>query len=259
MCEIFFMVSAKNEKLSKEHITKFLNACLPASSSNNDGWGAFWERSDYHGSIKSPSTFRESDIPKILERYRGSRFFALHLRKATSEICYKNTHPFNIGEFRGCHNGVVRVPEHNGESDSADMFQLISKKEGTITDKIASAMPQISGTYSVFLHSFKDNKLYYYRNTPSFGFMLDKTNGLIYGATQIDRLKVLVPKVFGIFSESIIAKPREKVVYAIDLNTGNFTEETVITEEVHYHINMKNDWHTRVYGGSKYDSDCGGV
>lgn len=223
MCEIFFMVSASNQKLTKTQITSFLRACLPASNSNNDGWGAFWERPDYHGVVKSPYQFKEADIPVILNRYRGSRFFALHLRNATSEVCYNNTHPFKVNDIRGCHNGVVIVNGVTGGCDSLNMLELIGKQTGLVKDKIAKAMTEVSGSYSVLIHAINEGKLYYYRNSPCFGFMLDKNNKLIYGATKIERLEVLVPKLFGMFSDSLIAKPVEDKVYSIDLNTGVFS------------------------------------
>lgn len=222
MCEIFVLINTKNEKLNKEQVSRFLEACLPAAQENNDGWGAFWEKPDFHGMVKSPEQFTSKDIIKILERYRGSRFIALHLRKATSNVCYTNTHPFHINGFRGCHNGVVKVEGMSNDCDSLNMFEYINNQPGEISDRILKGMSKVSGTYSVLIHDINKDRLFYYRNTPCFDFMLDKANGLVYGATRIGRLKPLIPQLHGMFSDCLYSEPHERTLYEITLGTGDF-------------------------------------
>ena len=276
MCEIFVVLSTNNQKLPKSTIEGLLKSALASSPSNPDGWGAFWERSDSHGFRKSDKAFRDTDIPKILQSYRGSRFFAFHTRHATSKVCYENSHPFTLSTFRGCHNGVLHDNNyHNNGSDSLDMMKTIQSSPGeTLDKKILSAMSSVEGTYSVLLHAFNENKLYYFRNTPQFTFLLDKTNHLIYGATKIERIYNLIPKLHGFFSEHIKRDPHEDSVYSIDLSNGYFQYEGTIhykpkpysppTSETQPSTPSNNPqplsgwgykkaWQEKVYGGKRGD------
>jgi len=229
MCEIFWAVKP-NGTLSLVELKKFLNACLPAADDNDDGWGAMWES----GFVKRPVKFEDKDIDYVLYRYRKSRFFLFHLRRATSDVNYENTHPFTVGNFRGVHNGVVTV---EGYKEGVDSLELLHKIRDTQSDtfggKIISALSKgITGTYSVVIHSFSNQKLYYFRNRPNFGFMLvPQPYPMIYGATDISRLESLSELSFGIFPDVRLAVPQPKKVYEIDLNTGMFTIVGEITEE----------------------------
>lgn len=232
MCEIFFMVSTTGQNITASKVKQFLYTCLPSGNNNPDGWGAFWERSDKHGFVKGEEKFTQKHITRIMKHYRCSRFFVFHVRYATSKVCYENSHPFTTTDIRGCHNGVVRVPEQNGESDSFGMIQHIQNAHGsTVGEKICNGMPDVTGSYSVLLHALKESKLYYFRNSPSFGFMLDSQKGMIYGATHIEKLESLAPLVHGIFPNAIFARPDAKRVYSIDLSNGNFSEVCRIKEQ----------------------------
>ena len=265
MCEIFVMIGTEGRKLEKEEVKEFLYHCLKSADANPDGWGAMWER-EQNGFMKSPEKFVEEDIEKILIRYRGSRFFAFHTRLATSPVNYWNAHPFTLNGFRGVHNGVVQVPGYHESVDSLSMFKKIEDNEGeTLKDKVAGAMSNVTGTYSVLLHSFNEDKLIYYRNSPNFDFMLSKSRKAIYGATRIHRLETLANLEFGFFPRIIEARPESKGIYEIDLNTGFFRKAGVIKENSR--IVYRNSpqgmhtkgWQARVYGGQKpYDSDKGG-
>jgi hypothetical protein len=225
------MVATDGRRIMPTEIKRFLKECLPAANRNDDGWGAFWERPGSKGFVKSPDKFTEADIDKILKRYRGSRFFAFHLRLATSDVNYKNTHPFTMETFRGVHNGVVQVPDFKLGVDSLELLTKIESTDGeTLGKSIEKAMGNgVSGTYSVLLHSFKEECLYYFRNSPSFGLMLVKDDKLIYGATNIDRLNALAKPLFGIFPDAIKTEPTKDNIYKIDLHNGNFTRIGKIT------------------------------
>lgn len=229
MCEIFFVVKPGGT-LSTRELRKFLEACYPAYVYNDDGWGAMWES----GFVKSPETFVQGDIESIISRYRKSRFFAFHVRKATSPVNYRNTHPFTVDDFRGIHNGVVDVKGYNEGVDSLELFHKIRDTPGNgLPAKIAGALKRgVSGTYSVLIHSFSAQKLYYFKNHPSFGFMLSETpEPMVYGATQISRLEGLAPLSFGVFASLKTATPQPSEIYEIDLNTAFIKPVGTIKEE----------------------------
>lgn len=263
MCEIFLIVKPDNKTITKKEIGRFLKACLPASYTNSDGWGAVWE----NGFIKSPKQFKGEDIKDILKGYKPSRFFSLHLRLATSKVNYDNTHPFKLQNFIGVHNGVVHVDGYNTGVDSHDMFKMIQDAEGkNLGQKIINGMRKVTGSYSCLLYDYKGKKLYYYRNNRDFDFMLSKKDNMIYGATNIDRLRyIFSDKTFGYFETSIIDRPRSEVVYQIDLETGNFKRVGEIDTDIPV-VKMKSsddrasNWQSRVYGGYRfgYDNDSYG-
>jgi len=251
MCEIFVMIGTEGRKLSRAEIREFLQYCLPAADANPDGWGAMWERNK-NGFIKSPDKFKEEDIERILKRYRGSRFFVFHVRLATSPVNYWNSHPFTMKDFRGVHNGVVHVPDYTADVDSLEMFNKIEDAPGeTLGEKVIEGMSGVTGSYSVLLYSFDEGKLVYYRNSPSFDFMLSKSRKAIFGATRIERLKSLANLEYGIFPQIVTAQPKRNMVYEIDLNTGYFTIAGEIkdnTRVIYSGMNTRS-WQSRVYGG----------
>ena len=247
-------------KITENEVKKFLHECWPSADSNPDGWGAMWEA----GYVKSPDTFKISDTNKILEKYKTSRFFGFHVRRATSPVNYENAHPFDMKEFRGVHNGVVRVPDYKLGVDSLEMFQKIKDTTGAeFKDRIIKGMKRISGTYSVLIHS--GDKLYYYRNSPSFGFMLAKhrNKNMIYGATDISRLERLAQLEYGMFPICKTATPQSGKLYSIDLNSGKFVVEGEIKDEpIVYYSYKGNKQKTIDYdnlaprrGWQGYDSD----
>ena len=223
MCEIFFVFG--KEELDKKFIRDFLETIIEsgAPQSNPHGYGAMWET----GSTKEPVMFQKHHISKVLKRYQPSKFFAFHVRYATSTVCYENTHPFTfkIGRevvLRGIHNGVISNMGNYKVADSYVLFKRITEKlkeHGDIVEAIQQVMKKANGTYSVVLHSIQDGKLYYFRNTPSFNMI--KYGNLVFGATRISRLFPLFHfvKERDIFPPFYYHKPIPCKIYELDLDS----------------------------------------
>lgn len=221
MCEIFFVFS--KDKLDKRFIRVFLETIVESGAphSNPHGYGAMWEG----GSTKSPVMFQRHHIKRVLKRYKPSRFFAFHVRYATSTICYENTHPFTFKSgkqviLRGIHNGVISNMGNPRVADSYELFKAISdhfKETGDILESIQKVMKKANGTYSILIHSVTDNKLYYFRNSPSFNMI--KYGNMVFGATHISRLFPLFHfvKERDIFPPFSYHKPIPRKVYELDL------------------------------------------
>lgn len=231
MCEILMMYKINGEMISKKEVKRFLYKCIKSGDSNPDGYGVVWES----GIFKEPVQFKEEHIQKIMQKYKGdSRFFILHVRYATSPINLENTHPFDMDSFIGVHNGVVHVDGINTGVDSHDMFTAIQRDGSkTLKEKIIGAMTKISGTYSVMIYNRDNESLYYYRNTPSFDFLFSKKDGIVYGATNIERLYGLCEKLLGFFETTYESRPIKNVLYRIDLKSGWFNREGTVSEKAY--------------------------
>lgn len=111
MCELMGM-SFNNEIHAKFSFREFVNR----GSKNPDGWGmAFYPGKSYAAQvIKEPLLARSSSLAGFIKDYHKIRssIYLSHVRHATSEVNYANTHPF-VRVFRGreyvfAHNGDLR-------------------------------------------------------------------------------------------------------------------------------------------------------
>jgi len=229
MCEILVMIKTKNEKISKDELRPFLMRCIQAGAKNKDGYGVMCET----WFLRSINQFDKAQMEHVLKEYAGdSRFFAVHVRFATCEIKKEFTHPFVNGRFMLMHNGVVDVDKHKSGSDSLDLFNAIDDAfKSDYAQAIKTVTANMSGSYSVLSFVMSDDALYYFRNSPDFDFMFLRDKGIIYGATDIDRLKPLQTKLLNFFETALESRPLRNVVYKIDLKSGRFSRVVTVTEK----------------------------
>ena len=259
MCEIFVMFKANNTNIQKNELERFLKRAVTSGARNSDGYGVLCEK--YH--MRDPEQFNFNHVKEIIKDYNNdSRFFAVHTRLATCEKKIEFNHPFKMDKFLGIHNGVVSVDGQNSGSDSLDLFTEIndySKNEKYLYNAIVKAMHNVSGSYSVLIYAFKEHKLYYYRNSPSFDFMYIPKSKIVYGATDIDRLKCLDYRALGFFETAYFSRPLQKKLYCIDLKTGRFNRIATITEKERtyvYKASDNNDKQSRFSGWGYGRDNC---
>lgn len=232
MCEILLMLKTDNTLIKKSELERFLYRCVIASNSNRDGYGAMCE----NWFMRSVAKMETHDVKNILNQYEeDSRFFAVHVRFATCEKKEEFTHPFANKRFMLVHNGVVNVDNEKSGSDSLDFFNALDKEyETDFVKAIKETTKKTSGSFSVLTYVYSENALYYFRNSPIFDFMLCENENVIYGATDIDRLKPLQKKLFGFFETAHESRPLRETIYKIDLASAKFercgnTEDKPIT------------------------------
>lgn len=108
---------------------------------NPDGWGlGFYPDGRAGQIIKEPIEAPKSSLAGFISKYPlKSKIFICHVRKATSAVAYRNTHPFlrelNGREYMFAHNGVLRQTyilkgrfTPVGETDSELAFCYIMNK-----------------------------------------------------------------------------------------------------------------------------------
>jgi len=221
MCEILTIIKTNNKPITQAELAPFLERCIKAGARNKDGWGAFCE----NWYMRSAEQFSNLDARHLLKEYKNdSRFFAVHVRLATCEVKKEFSHPFVNNRLMFCHNGVINIDSENTGSDSLDLFKALNKKHKNknLTEAIRAVTKTATGTYSVLIYSISEEALYYFRNNPSFDFMLCEDKNIIYGATDIDRLKPLQTRKLGFFETALESRPLKNMIYKINLKNGRF-------------------------------------
>ncbi len=260
------MLKPNGNKITKKELSRFLYASLPSGKRNNDGYGAFWE----HDTYKNTNEFKDEDVKKLLKLYKGnSRYYVFHTRLATSPVNMDNTHPFKLNGFIGVHNGVVTVPKYDLGVDSLNMFKAIEETDGKyFSNKIKNVMKNVTGSYSVLIYHKNNDCFYYYRNNPKFNFMLNAEENIIYGATDIDRLRSLRERRYNYFEVNNEETPLPNMIYCINVKTGRFShlgrfKNAVERTRYRWEVNDSKtggDVQTNFYGHQpyRYDSDSYG-
>lgn len=215
------MIKTDNKPITHKELERFLNRCIDAGVSCRDGWGVMCEK----WSMKNTTQFNKHDVKHIIKNYDGdSRFFCCHVRYATCEIKKEYTHPFHNERFMLVHNGVLEVDNEKSGSDSLDLFNAVHKAFKTDYAKaLRDAIKTASGSFSVLSYVYDVNALYYVRNSPAFDFLLCEKENVIYGATDIDRLKPLQKKIFGFFETALESRPLKNMIYKINLSDARFS------------------------------------
>lgn len=259
MCEILVMIKTDNTMIKQKELERFLYRCLVASENNRDGYGVMCEK----WYMRSVSKMGKNDVKNILKNYENdSRFFAVHVRFATCEKKEEFTHPFVNKRFMIMHNGVVKVDNETSGSDSLDLFNALDKAfTGDYVQAIKSATKKTSGSLSVLSYVFDENALYYFRNSPLFDFILCREDNIIYGATDIDRLKPLQKKLFGFFETAHESRPSRDAIYKISLEGAVFQRCGKIEEKpISFKTLCQSDLiGNKTSGKPFYDSDTYGI
>jgi predicted glutamine amidotransferase len=103
-------------------------------------------------------------------------YFLCHVQAPTSsvrEFHYETSHPFRLGNFQICHNGVLtndkllksQTTEYYNEVDSSVIPALLVEEEKLSGSKyereiISSVLSRLEGTYSLWIYNSKSNSVY---------------------------------------------------------------------------------------------------
>lgn len=230
MCEIFFAMKMGEGVVGKDVLEWIAAEALISAGPNKDGFGAFNEKREV---FKSHKQFKDKFARHFVEHYKDSKMVVLHLRIAThGTVCFKNTHPFKVGNSLLVHNGIASFdPTCIGAddkkldiTDSQKILEIISSAEGgNYIEKIQNGMKKIRGSVSCFLYG-EDNIIYYFRETSRFTFALMPERSVILGATDGSALKrMFIENKFGFttkIEKMLYREPKERTVYSISPKDG---------------------------------------
>lgn len=246
MCQIQFIKHLDNKKISDKDIENMYRLMTLGSQRNNDASGFFTEKYMFKqggrfnareidekqlrkgkfivGHNRFSTSFYEGDkgvptipyfnpymsyMPIVPLREKSTRQSNTKLKAGSSpeKDKNKNHHPFKLGDFVLCHNGVISNAGYlklkykiktDIKTDSYIAIALIShffklSTEATRLNKIIDAIEktekELVGSYSIFFYDLKLKNLFYFKNPATdFNFQLIDDN-ILTGSTEKRNLK----------------------------------------------------------------------
>jgi len=256
MCEINFMY-AIDGKLTNTDILQINKMLTLGKQINNNGFGLFNEEGKIY---KSPEMYRNSLFSRhILEKFNNSQFIVSHNRLATTGKTKKNnTHPFKVGRFIFCHNGIlinhqelIRKYKITPESytDSIVIGHVLNhhfKNTKDVLKSIQLMAEDITGTFSVFIYDTVEKRLYYIRNSAEFDFTLFtfKDKKIIVGSTNYkNHDKIYYERYYGfpreMYEDSYYKKTHDEIIYEISNKGIKKIGDFVATSYTYYYKKPK--------------------